>query len=112
MATENIASVFAAWLFGWLLDPLNADSARGPPGVAGAKDSIDASLPWIRAVTWSGDRADEGATRANSSLSLRGFSTIPTTVRRWASSARVEPSSSRRSLATPSVTATSCGPVG
>ena len=59
-----------------------------------------------------GARADDGETSANSSLSLRGFSTIPTTVRRRPSSASVEPISSRRRSATPSVTATWPGPTG
>ena len=37
--------------------------------------------------------SDDGETRANSSLSSRGFSTMPTTVRRRPSSASVDPSS-------------------
>ena len=69
------------------------------------------SLASTSTVTRSG-LADEGETRANSSLSLRGFSTMPTTVRRRPSSARVDPISSRRDSATPSVTATWSRPAG
>ena len=42
--------------------------------------------------------ADAGETRANSSLSSRGFSTMPTTVRRRPSSASVAPSSTLQEL--------------
>ena len=55
------------------------------------KESIDCSLAFTSTVTCSGAPADDGETSANSSLSLRGFSTIPTTVRRRPSSARVAP---------------------
>ena len=91
-------------------EPAKAEPERSP-GIR-TKESIDSSLASTRTVTWSGAPADEGETSANSSLSLRGFSTMPTTVRRRPSSARVDPSSSRRSSATPSVTATSPGPSG
>ena len=53
-------------------------------------------------MTWSGAPANEGETSANSSLSLRGFSTMPTTVRRTPSSAsgrsELEPQELRHSV--------------
>jgi hypothetical protein len=63
-------------------------------------------------VAFSGAGADAGETSANSSLSLRGFSTMPTTVRRKPSSDSVAPTSSRSSSASPSVIATWRGPAG
>ena len=51
-----------------------------------------------RTVTRSGAPADEGETRANSSLRLRGFSTMPTTVRRRPSRASASPDLEREEL--------------
>ena len=61
--------------------------------VASRNEGVDRrrSLAFTSTVTCSGAPADDGETSANSSLSLRGFSTMPTTVRRPPSSASVEP---------------------
>ena len=101
----------AGWSFPRSSEPAKADRTRSP------RDSKKESTRLVARVDQDrrrgpGAPADEGETSANSSLSLRGFSTMPTTVRRWPSSARVDPISSRSSSATPSVTATSPRPVG
>ena len=109
MATENIASVSGGPSLPTLIIP--AKPKRFSPRESW-KDSSEASFASTRTMTLFGAFANAGETRANSSLSLRGFSTMPTTVRRTPSSATVEPSSSRSRLATPSVTATSWRPCG
>ena len=107
VATENIASASGGPSLPSLIVPTRPERPRLRESV---KDPTDASLASTRIETWSGALANKGETRANSSLSLRGFSTMPTTARRTPSSARIDPSSSRSSLATPSVTATSPRP--
>ena len=97
--------------------PVAAPEARTPPTRTGfparrTKASTAPASASTRTVTRSGRPADEGETRANSSLRSRGFSTMPTTVRRRPSRASVFPISSPRSVATPSVTATSSAPFG
>ncbi len=109
VATENIARASAARLALRVSDPAKADRSRA---FASMKASTEPVPAWTRTVTWSGAPADEGETRANSSLRSRGFSTMPTTVRRRPSRSSVFPSSSPRIVATPSVTATWPGPFG
>ncbi len=112
VATENIANVSAVPLtsFPRTIEPVKAERERSPRDSVEGVARTGASRRLARRP--GPGVADEGETRANSSLSLLGFSTMPTTVRRWPSSARVEPSSSRRDSATPSVTATWPGPTG
>ena len=109
MATDNMASASVAWPSGGDLEPTSADLSGA---VRVKKESIEASLASTRTATWSGAPADDGETSANSSLRSRGFSTMPTTVRRRPSSATVAPGRTRRRSATPSVTATWPGPTG
>ena len=79
---------------------------RPSSGKESAKARSSCWLASTRTVTFCGAPADEGETRANSSLRSSGFSTMPTTVRRRPSRSSVAPSSTLRSAATPSVRAT------
>ena len=110
VATENIASVSTNRSSSRASDPTRAD--RSPCDSMKASTAPAPAPVSARTVTWSGAPADEGVTRANSSLRSRGFSTMPTTVRRRPSSASGSLSSSPSSVATLSVTATWPGPSG
>ena len=113
VATENISSASAGRSLPRVIHVWRACDEETPSArLARASGEAPAAPLSTRTVTWSGAPAEEGETSANSSLRSEGFSTMPTTVRRFPSMARVPPSSSPRTWATPSVTATWPRPSG